>query len=276
MNLLNPDIKDLKQFGKDKHEEYVNAEPFPSIVIDNFFNEAFLSKIADEFPDLAKQHDIKVYDNQNEKKYEAKGEKYFSDDTKTLAHFLNSQPVLEFLQELTGIKETLVSDPYFVGGGYHEIKPGGLLKVHADFNKHEFLKLDRRINLLVYLNKDWDESYGGHFELWDKNMTRAYKKVLPVFNRIAIFSTTDFSYHGHPNALTCPPDRSRKSLALYYYSNGRPKSEISATPHATLFVDRKGIKGDTEQEPGTVKDIVRGLTPPFIYNTIKRLAKKGE
>lgn len=276
MNLLNPDIKDLKQFGKDKHEEYVNAEPFPSIVIDNFFNEAFLSKIADEFPDLSKQQDVKVYDNKNEKKYEAKGEKYFSDDTKILAHFLNSQPVLEFLQELTGIKETLVSDPYFVGGGYHEIKPGGLLKVHADFNKHEFLKLDRRINLLVYLNKDWDESYGGHFELWDKDMTRAYKKVLPVFNRIAIFSTTDFSYHGHPNALTCPPDRSRKSLALYYYSNGRPKSEVSPNAHATLFVNRAGITDDTVKEPVTIKDIVREITPPFIYNGIKRLVKKEQ
>lgn len=273
MNILNPDITDLKQLGIDKRAEYLSAEPFPSIVFDNFFNEEFLSQIADEFPDLSKQQDVKVYDNQNEKKYEAKGEKYFSYKTKLLTHYLNSQPVLEFLQELTGIKETLIPDPYFNGGGYHEIKPGGLLKVHADFNKHEFMKLDRRINLLVYLNKDWDESYGGHFELWDRKMTRAYKKILPLFNRVAIFSTTDFSYHGHPDPLTCPPDRSRRSLALYYYSNGRPKSEVSEVPHATLFMNRAGVDDDVTKEPVTAKDIVRELTPPIIYRAIKKVIK---
>ena len=276
MNFLNPDIKDLKQFGKDKQGEYLNAKPFPSIVLDNFFNEDFLSQIADEFPDLSKQQDVITYNNQNEKKFEAKGEKYFSEKTKALAHFLNSQPILEFLQELTGIKEKLLPDPYFVGGGYHEIKPGGLLKVHADFNKHEDFKLDRRINLLVYLNKDWEESYGGHFELWDETMTRADKKVLPIFNRVAIFSTTDFSYHGHPNPLTCPPDRSRKSLALYYYSNGRPKSEISNKAHGTLFVNRKGINDDVEKEPMTVRDFVHEVTPPFLLKAIKRIVKKGQ
>jgi Rps23 Pro-64 3,4-dihydroxylase Tpa1-like proline 4-hydroxylase len=276
MNYLNKNIRDLKQFGKDKHEEYKNAKPFPSIVLDNFFNEDFLSQIADEFPDLSKQQDVINYNNQNEKKFEAKGEKYFSEKTKAFAHFLNSQPILEFLQELTGIKEKLLPDPYFVGGGYHEIKPGGLLKVHADFNKHEDFKLDRRINLLVYLNKDWDESYGGHFELWDKSMTKAEAKVLPIFNRVAIFSTTDFSFHGHPNPLTCPPDRSRKSLALYYYSNGRPKSEISNKAHGTLFVNRNGINDDVEKEPMTVRDIVHEVAPPFLLKAIKRILKRNQ
>ena len=229
MNFLNPRIKDLQQLAKDKQEEYLNAEPFPNIVFDDFFNEEMLSQVLADFPDLSNKQGVKFYDNKNEKnKLEAKGEKHFSDITKAFVHYLNSEPMLEFLQELTGIKETLLSDPYLLGGGYHEIKPGGLLKVHADFNKHELTWIDRRINLLVYLNKDWDESYEGHFELWDKDMTKSYHSVLPVFNRVAIFSTTDFSYHGHPNALACPPDRSRKSLALYYYSNGRPKSEVKS------------------------------------------------
>lgn len=101
-------------------------------------------------------------------------------------HFLNSEPFLEFLQILTGIKEPLIGDPYFIGGGQHEIKKGGLLKVPADFNKHQKLDLDRRINLLVYLNKEWKEEYGGNFELWNKDMSKC-KKNLPLFNRIAIF-----------------------------------------------------------------------------------------
>ncbi|MGZ3871971.1 MAG: 2OG-Fe(II) oxygenase [Mucilaginibacter sp.] len=273
MDFLNLSIKDIKQFGKDKQAEYLNAEPFPNIVFDNFFNEEMLSKVAEDFPDLSKQQAVISYDNQNEKKFEAKGEIYFSETTKSFMHYLNSQPFLEFLQELTGIKETLLPDPYFVGGGYHEIKPGGLLKVHADFNKHDFTKLDRRINVLVYLNKNWDESYGGHFELWDKTLTKASKKVLPVFNRVAIFSTTDFSYHGHPDPLTCPPDRSRKSLALYYYSNGRPKNEISDRTHGTVFVNRAGLANDVVREPLTLKDVVRDIVPPIILRVIKKVVK---
>ncbi|MDB5011278.1 MAG: 2OG-Fe(II) oxygenase superfamily protein [Mucilaginibacter sp.] len=273
MNYLNPLIKDLKQFGKDKREEYLNTAPFPNIVINDFFNEDILNKVANDFPDLAKKKDIIVYDNLNEKKLAAKGEANFSETTKLLVHYLNSEPFLEFLQEMTGIKEMLMPDPYFNGGGYHEIKPGGLLKVHADFNKHEHTMLDRRLNLLVYLNKDWEESYGGHFELWDKDMQSAKRKVLPVFNRIAIFSTTDFSYHGHPDPLTCPPDRSRKSLALYYYSNGRPKSEVNSRPHATIFKGRAGIKGDTIEEPVTFKDIVHDIVPPILLRTVKKIIR---
>jgi Rps23 Pro-64 3,4-dihydroxylase Tpa1-like proline 4-hydroxylase len=271
MNFLNSRIKDLQQLAKEKQKEYLKAEPFPNIVFDDFFNEDLLAQVLADFPDLLKKDEVINYNSQNEKKLAAKGEKHFSDTTKAFIHYLNSQPVLEFLQELTGIKETLLPDPYLNGGGYHEIKPGGLLKVHADFNKHEMTMLDRRINLLVYLNKDWKESYGGHFELWDKNMTKSYKKILPIFNRVAIFSTTDFSYHGHPDPLTCPSDRSRKSIALYYYSNGRPKSEISSKPHATLFVNRAGIENDTLKEPVTLKQIVVDLIPPLLLRGIKKI-----
>ncbi|MES2376136.1 MAG: 2OG-Fe(II) oxygenase [Bacteroidota bacterium] len=273
MNYLNPRIKDLQQLAKDKQQEYLNAKPFPSIVIDDFFNEDMLDQVLADFPDLSKKDDIITYDNKNEKKLAAKGERHFSDNTKGFVHYLNSQPMLEFLQELTGIKETLIADPYFEGGGYHEIKPGGLLKVHADFNKHQFMMLDRRINLLVYLNKDWEESYGGHFELWDTDMKKAERKVLPIFNRVAIFSTTDFSYHGHPDPLTCPPDRSRKSIALYYYSNGRPKSEVSAQPHSTLFVNRAGVENDTFKEPVTLRKIVVDLIPPLLLRGIKKVVR---
>jgi hypothetical protein len=275
MVFLNSSITDLQQLAKDKRSEYLNADPFPSISIDNFFDEDMLSRVVNEFPDLSKQNDVFNFNNQNEKKLATKGESLFGEVTKSLAHYLNSQPVLEFLQELTGIEEALLPDPYFFGGGYHEIKPGGLLKVHADFNKHITAGIDRRINLLVYLNKDWEDTYGGHFELWDKDLKQAHAKILPIFNRIAIFSTTDFSYHGHPDPLTCPPDRSRRSLAFYYYSNGRPQEEVSVEEHTTLFVNREGVKNDIVKikSPVTLKSVIRDLTPPILYNTAKRLVK---
>ena len=146
----------------------------------------------------------------------------------------------DLLQELTGIEEAIIPDPHFEGGGLHQITPGGYLKVHVDFNRHSRLNLDRRINLLIYLNKDWQEEYGGNLELWDRNVSTCHRKILPIFNRCVIFNTNDFSYHGHPDPLTCPEGRTRKSLALYYYSNGRPASDLSGRAHSTVFRARPG------------------------------------
>ncbi len=267
---------DLKAIGKSLHKSYASAAPFPNIALTNFFNEKMLEEVLSEFPDLS-AHDSVVHNNARELKFAGKGERSFGPRMRSFMHFLNSEPFLEFLQEITGIKETLLSDPYFVGGGLHEIKPGGLLKIHADFNKHPMTGLDRRINVLVYLNKDWEEAYGGHFELWDKDMQGCVKKILPAFNTMAIFSTTDFSYHGHPDPLTCPPHMSRKSLALYYYSNGRPASEINLATgeHMTLFKARRGHQEDVAALSVKMnvpfKATLRDWVPPALLRNLKKL-----
>ena len=119
---------------------------------------------------------------------------------------------------MTGFKG-LTSDPYYLGGGIHQIGKGRFLKIHHDFTKHTYLpNLERKINLLIYLNSEWKEEYGGHLELWDSQMTTCHHRILPIFNRCVIFNTNKFSYHGHPDPITCPPERTRKSVALYYYS----------------------------------------------------------
>jgi len=272
-SILNND-KSLNELLEKYQDKYQEADPYPSIYFDDFFNEDFLNEVLLEFPDLSK-HKVIHYDNVNERKLAGKGEMLFGPNTKRLMHFLNSEPFLQFLQELTGIKELLIPDPYFIGGGHHEIKPGGYLKLHADFNKHPSLGLDRRINVLIYLNKDWDEAFGGHFELWDSEMKGCVSKILPVFNRLAIFSTTDFSYHGHPDPLQCPEDRSRKSLALYYYSLGRPEIEVVRKHDSdhTLFKKRPGVKSDSAF---SFKEMMRQITPPFMFNSLKRIASYFE
>ena len=90
------------------------------------------------------------------------------------------------------------------------------------------MKLDRRLNMLIYLNKNWSENNGGQLELWDRKMQKCVKNIIPIFNRMVVFSTTDFSYHGNPNKVKVESNLSRKSIALYYYSNGRPSSERTA------------------------------------------------
>lgn len=275
---LNNAYQNLTEVAASYRAAYVNGSPFPNIYFNDFFNPEMLDRVLAEFPDLSKEDVIK-YDNPKEKKLNGKGESPFGPETKRFMHFLNSQPFLEFIQQITGIKEVLLGDPYFIGGGLHEIKKGGLLKIHADFNKHPTTNLDRRVNVLVYLNKDWPEEYGGHFELWDTNMERCEKKILPTFNTLAMFSTTDFSYHGHPNPLNCPDDRSRKSLALYYYSNGRPAYEINSglEEHSTLFKERKGNTEDLQaftepKKPSRLRQLAKDLVPPIFVKAYRKIA----
>ena len=168
----------------------------------------------------------------------------FDDKIDFFFNLLNSYYFLNFLQQITDIKEKLISDPYFWGGGLCSVKRGGYLKIHADFNIHPKMKLNRRINVLIYLNKDWKEKYGGHLEFWNREMSECQKKISPNFNTVVIFNTNDFSYHGHPTPLLCPEGVTRNSIALYYYTNGRPVSEININnyEHSTLWQNRKNLK----------------------------------
>ncbi|MEM9679042.1 MAG: 2OG-Fe(II) oxygenase [Bacteroidota bacterium] len=264
MEFINKEFAILLETSDKFKTNYREGSPFPNIYIDNFFNEAMLDQVLEEFPDMQKKPDLK-FDTPNEKKLASSGENRFGDTTKSFLHYLNSEPFLKFLSDLTGI-DKLIPDPYFEGAGCHQIMTGGMLKVHADFNKNRFLGLDRRLNLLIYLNKDWKEEYGGHFELWDKEMSKCEKKILPLFNRMAMFSTTTYSYHGHPTPLSCPPDRSRKSIALYYYTNGRPDHEIEEglENHRTIFKYAEG-DGDAARyaKKQRFKKTVKLLIPPI-------------
>lgn len=261
------------ELGKQKNKDYINASPFSNIYFDNFFNPEYLKMVLEEFPNFGNSEKDIHYTNANEDKYASKGEYHLGSNTKSLIHLLNSQSFLEFLQKLTGIKETLIPDPYLEGGGLHQIKVGGYLKIHVDFYGHKLMNLDRRLNILVYLNQNWKQEYGGYFELWEKDMSKCVVKIAPIFNRLVIFSTTDYSWHGHPDPLTCPPDRSRKSLALYYYTNGRPDNEVSVekkTRITTTFAPRKGKDTMKMRLYNKVVNMANDLLPPIIVRMIKK------
>jgi len=255
----------LETLAKEKAEEYKNNKPFPHIYFDNFLPVEAAEAAIRDFPE-PKQLAWSEFNNPNERKLAYDVVERLPGTVRDVLYFLNSRPMIEFLEVLTGIKG-VIPDPYYVGGGLHQIKRGGKLGVHADFNFHTKLNLDRRINVLVYMNKDWKEEYGGHFELWNQDMSRAEQKILPVFNRCAIFSTTSTSYHGHPTPLSCPPERTRKSIATYYYSNGRPEEEVHET-HSTLFQQSPGSARPVRD---TVGKVVHAITPPIILNAVKKM-----
>lgn len=275
--MLNSSKTNLQQLAGKLANTYQTNKPFPSIYIDDFFDENFLEEVLKEFPRVDQLKDKIYYANPNEDKYATKGEYTFGDQTKKLVHFLNSQPFLEFLQKITGIEETLIPDPYYEGGGFHEIKPGGFLKVHVDFHKNKKLQLSRRVNFLIYLNKDWEEEYGGHLELWEKDMSQCVSKILPKFNRAAMFSTTGDSWHGHPDPLNCPEGKSRKSLALYYYTNGRPVSELNKSQKnriTTTFSNRKGLDNSKMKYYNKLVNIANTIIPDFIIEKLKSKRNK--
>ena len=233
--MTNPFLSEFERYltlARENSATYRQATPFPHIVFDDFVCPDQCHQLIEEFEDPASPRWLK-FDDPTGVKLASRSALQFGPITRQVLDDFNSAPFLEFLEALTGISG-LIPDPWFEGGGLHQIPPGGYLKIHADFNWHKRLRLDRRINVLLYLNQNWREEYGGPLELWDRDMAHCEQRILPLFNRCVIFNTTDVAFHGHPEPLTCPETMTRKSLALYYYSNGRPEEEKSES-HSTLY-----------------------------------------
>jgi Rps23 Pro-64 3,4-dihydroxylase Tpa1-like proline 4-hydroxylase len=261
----------LEALAQAKAEEYKANNPYPHIYFDDFLPLEAAEAALETFPEPKEADWHALRDVNQHKKLAFDVVEKLPPAIRDVSWFLNSRPMLRFLETLTGIQGVL-PDPYYAGGGLHQIRPGGLLEVHADFSYHKQLRLDRRINVLIYLNKDWKEEYGGHFELWDRKVTHAEKKILPVFNRCAIFSTTSESFHGHPFPLACPPDRNRKSTATYYYTNGRPEEDPGLTHrHEVDFRERPGL--NSVKTTIWLKKAIRSLTPPIITDLYRALRK---
>ena len=292
---LDPEL--LTEVANEHRDRYRAAEPFPHTVIEGLFPEDVLDEVLREFPSPDSPV-WKEYDNYHERKLETQGEGRVGEAASFLLYQLNSAPFLRFLERLTGIDQ-LIPDPYFTGGGLHQIVPGGKLGIHADFSKHERLPLHRRLNVLVYLNRDWREEYGGALELWTPDGSTCAERIAPLFNRTVVFTITDWSYHGHPEPLTCPEGTTRKSIALYYFTVNRPAGEVQDGKNATLFIRRPGeavpagtvfSRDDWDGFKGTAppsrrvrvqrasKTAVRRLTPPIVLDWVRawrRRARNG-
>ncbi len=265
------DSENLMSLASRLSSQYARAKPFPHVVIDDLLPAEVLLQVADGFPKPEGISWLKSA-NPRQTKLAVEDETQIHESARSLLYQLNSATFMKFLEALTGI-EGLIPDPYFAGGGLHQIERGGYLKIHADFNRHAKFQLDRRLNLLLYLNRDWKDEYGGHLELWDKDMAGCAKRILPSLNRCVIFNTTDSSYHGHPEPLTCPEGMTRKSLALYYYSNGRPDEEVSDV-HGTLVRPRPGeIIAGLNGHSGT-RAMLKSFVPPIVVDIFRHLKRK--
>ncbi len=255
--------------GRDLRKAYTAGDPFPHIAIDDFLPQAVLERCLAEFPtDKAGVTD--TYDRNQERFKTAFTPDVLPPYSRHLFYAFNSRPFIQVIENISGI-QGLIPDPLFEGGGYHEMTQGGHLSVHADFNYHRQLNLERRINVLIYLNKDWKDEYGSQLELWNKDMTTRMKSYVPLFNRCVIFSTTSDSNHGNPQPVNHPDGTPRRSIALYYYT--ATWNNIKRK-HTTQFRVRPG---DTDDEPdykSRSQDVLGDVMPPMLYRKLINLGSR--
>ncbi len=222
-------------------EAFATANPFPHVVVDNALDPAALRDLVSRYP-AVKDKSWWQYDNPLERKFAFNDLSQLDPAFREFFDEANSPEFVHQLGQLAGL-DGLVPDHSLRGGGLHQIAPGGKLDVHEDFNINLDMKAWRRLNMIVYLNEPWDESYGGYLQLWNADMTKCEQKVLPVFNRVVVFRTDMKSNHGHPDPLTCPEGMTRRSLATYYYV---PMTEEAYEFTSTQFKKRPDDPNDPE------------------------------
>lgn len=213
---------------------YQQAEPFPHILLENMVEPKALKLIVDAFPSPQEQMSWRQVSAtlEGEKmqfnKLGCSQEANLPICIRQLLWELNSGMFISLLEQLTGIRG-LLPDPSLQGAGLHQMLPGGVLGIHADFTNHRVYQLCRRINVLLYLNERWQDEYEGHLELWTRDMSRCARRIRPLLGRMVIFNTDADSFHGSPAPIVCPDGCTRKSIALYYYTNGRDDKEVIST-----------------------------------------------
>lgn len=219
-------------------DQFMTAKPFRYFHVDGFLNDAFAHEVACAFPSYQDAKGIGFeFDAVNERsKIQITERDRFPEPVRILGDALNSPEFLADLQRITGI-QALLGDSVFAGGGMHMTGPRGRLDVHIDFNYIRERQLHRRLNILLYLNPEWRNDWGGHVELWDRDVRRCAQSFAPVLNRCVVFETSDISFHG-VTSVTCPAHVTRKSFAAYYYTREAPEG-WDGTEHSTVFGARR-------------------------------------
>ncbi|MGB9152881.1 MAG: 2OG-Fe(II) oxygenase [Alphaproteobacteria bacterium] len=233
-----------------KEGDGYSAKPFKHFLIDNFFDEELAQQCLDNFPAI----DGDLWQRENDVDIEVKQRTIWKSEFDvpegiiSAVRILNSAPFLHAMSSVLEI-EKIVPDPYFSGGGLNATVRGGLLDVHVDGNYHDATGLNRRINALVYLNPDWKPEWGGEFGLYDNKGEVCLKRIAPIFNRLVVFDSHDYNYHGLPDPLNFPEGSARRSIILYYYTKESRPSHLVAVnePHSALwkkrdFNDKRGRK----------------------------------
>ncbi len=255
-NVFSSQISDPSFISK-LSADFSNARPYRHVAIENFLSEETANKLVSNFPDDADMS--RHYKGLNEMKSEGSNFSAFDNAFSDVKTALNSEEWRKTLSTITGISDLFSTDDA-MGSGVHQGRDGSYLDIHIDFNVHHLSNVHRRLNLLIFLNKNWKETYGGKLELWNADVSKCEKEFLPLFNRCVIFETNEISYHGY-SKITIPKGESRKSFFCYYYT----KLGQGIKYHDTIFKARP--------QEGTMKK-VKTTVKETLKNNVKKTLKK--
>lgn len=257
MQFINPQLTQAETIEK-LASEFKNALPYKHIVIDNFLRQDIADTLYQKFPDYELFN--KKYDGMNERKAEGSNFEDFPKEFTLLRQEVSSPEFCQWVSQITGVDNVFVTQDA-LGSGLHQGKNGSFLDIHIDFSMHHLANVYRRLNLLIFFNKDWKDEWAGHTELWNADMTKCEKKVRPDFNRALIFVTTGKSYHGY-GKINPPEEVTRKSFYTYFYTN--EAGEQNNSYNDTVFKARP--------EDGLTKKAIVN-TKETLKNTIKKTLK---
>ena len=250
--------------------QFEQATPFPHLLFQGLFTAEHLDAIGGDFSEIG-FGDWLRFDTTDEVKRASRPGAKLGSASQRYVDTVHRGDFIRFLSDATGI-EGLLPDPSLFGGGLHEIPDGGRFSLHTDFNKHPVTGLDTRLVLITYLNRDWQPSYGGSLELWDQDTDTCAREIVPLFGTTILFAHTANSLHGHPCPVSAPKGRSRRSIATYYYSNGRPEAGACDGQHTTRM-HRPVVLGRWARAATAAKYFV----PPVIVDgatSLRRLSRR--
>lgn len=246
----------------DLHNGFRRAKPYKHIVFENFLSPDSAILLNQEFPPLNSMR--KSYKGLNEKKTEDSSFDLLHPSFGELRAELDSSEFRLIVERISGIQNCFSTDDA-MGAGLHQGENGSFLDIHIDFNIHHEKEIYRRLNLLIFLNKDWDTKWGGETEMWDANMTHCEQSYAPLFNRALLFETNEISYHGY-SAIHVPEGVTRKSFFCYYYTKDHPNP---VKYHDTMF---KSKPSDSNLKK--VKTRFKEQVKNYIKSQLKRFGVK--
>jgi hypothetical protein len=240
MDIFSPLLDSLPDLAKQNRSSYNKALPFKHAVFDNLIPDEVLGGVLEEFEQSDRSEWIGLDEEKvSDKKSIAPAHWLMGPMTNDLFGLFRTPQFIEFMEELTGIKG-LLADPHMLGGGWHETLPGGMLELHTDFSWNPRVRLYRRLNILLYLNRDWKEEYNGHLELWDAGFQRQ-ARILPTWNRFVVCNVTGQTVHGFPEPIRCPNGMTRKTIAFWLYTADIPDAmRDDYALRETNFIQRVG------------------------------------
>jgi len=262
-DLIDPAISD-GGFAARLRGQLISEQPFPHLCLPGLFNPVLLELVLEEFDHLPPRN-WRGYDNRHEKTFRSHAQYQPGPAARLYFWLVNSTAFVDFLAHVTGV-DPLIADTTLLGGGLHESRNGGHFGIHRDFDRHLHTGLHNEMVVLTYLNRDWDDEWGGALELWDAEQGMCRKRISPEFGLTVLMRHGPHSYHGHPQPMQLPQGRTRRSLASYYYSQ-HAATQVPASDLSTLFLQPSRL----HSMGISAVHHARRWAPPVVWDAARRL-----